>query len=164
MRRGHAHQCHTLATHGDNRGDDVDCPTKGSEPSYDECQGPVIRGVSRRECSRGKGRIGPPRNIRRIAHAIESGATNEAEIEQQSAEGSHPETKSVQAGKCHIARTNLQRHDIVCEPEDKRYAHQKDHSGAMHREKTIEDLRRKKMIVRPRKLNADADDFSASDQ
>ena len=70
----------------------------------------IVGAVPDRECFRGQRSIGEPPDIGSASRAIQAVAPEEAEIEEQSAQRSHPEAEGIQARKCHVARADHQRH------------------------------------------------------
>ena len=54
----------------------------------------------------------------------------------------HPEAEVVQEGEGHVARTDLQRHDVVHEAGHQRHRHEKDHDHAVGREDLVVVMRR----------------------
>ena len=116
-------------------------------------QGPEVRAVSRRKCLRGQRRVGKPSNVRSVAGAIESVAADKTEIEEQPAEGRHPEAESVQPRKRHIARANHQGNQVIRESKHQRHGHEENHGRPMHGEHPVEHLRRDEIVKRTDELD-----------
>ena len=100
-------------------------------------------------------RVGEPANVGRGSGAVESIAADEAEVQNDAAQRTHPEAEGVQPGKGHIPRADHQRHKIVGESKQQRHADQENHSRAVHGEELIEQLRRNEVVVRDDELDAD---------
>src|ERR1700679_3834768 len=159
----HAKQRHALATHAKGCGDEIDTYSDRSEARYDQRDRPIIGRVAAREGARRSWRVSPPSHIRRAACSLQSHAANKAVVEQQAAEGRHPEGESVQAWKGHIARAQHQRQKVVAETEGDRHRHEKNHRGAVHGENTIKGFRADEVIVRKEELDANDDRLDATD-
>ena len=132
-------------------------------PATRRRDGPVVGAVALRKCLGREWRVGEPADIGRAARPGEPLAAQKAEIEQQPAERAGPEAEGVEARKRHVAGADHQRHEIVGEPEHDRHADEKDHRRPVHREETIEHLRRHDGEVRIRELDPHDRGFEAAD-
>ena len=146
-----------------NGGDDVDRGSDAAEAGNQQRQSPEVRAVSARKCLRGQRRVGEPSHVRSVAGPIQSVAADKAEIEEQSAEGRHPEAEGVQTRKRHIARADHQGDQIVRESKHHRHGHEENHGRAVHREHPVEHLRRDEIVVRTNELDPHDGRFNSAD-
>src|SRR5882724_2854390 len=109
---------HAATPQAQDRGDDVSGGGDGSKAANQYAESPVIRAVSLRKRPGGEGSISEPTDIRCAAGASHSLSTNQAEVEQQSAKHTQPETERVESREGQIPRADHERHKIVCKPED----------------------------------------------
>ena len=131
------------------------------ETSSDRVQKSVL--CPARKCLRGQGSVGEPSHVRSVAGPIESVAADKAEIEEQSAESRHPEAKSIETRKRHVARANHQGNQIVRESKHDRHDHEENHGRPMHREHPVEHLRRDEIVMRTNELDAHDGRFHSPD-
>src|SRR5262249_10036981 len=102
---------------------------------------------------------------RRIREPADRGsATGEnAKMQKNSAKRLAPIPKSVQARECHVTRADLQRQDVIYEPEQQRHGNEENHRGAVQGEKLVERVGRNQVIVRHSQLQANDKRFDSTD-
>ncbi len=142
----------------------IDGRAQRAESADDERQRPVVGIVAGRKRLGGERRIGQPADIGRAAHAVKAEAADETEIEEQPAEGRHPEAECIEPREGHVARADHQRNQIIGDAEQNRHAHQKHHGGAVHGEQLVVEFRREEVVVRDGKLNADGHRLGSGDE
>ena len=84
-------------------------------------------------------------------------------MQQNAAERDEPEAKRVEARKRHVARADLQRHNVVGQAEEHRHRDEKNHRGPVHREQHVVGVRRQEGVVRHGELEADEHRLDAAD-
>ena len=84
-------------------------------------------------------------------------------MQENSAKRDTPEAERIQTGEGHVARSDLQRKNVIYEPEHYRHDDEKNHRRAVHGEKLIESIRVEKMIVRQGQLQPHEERLNASD-
>ncbi len=99
------------------------------------------------------GRVGDL-SERRVAEpaGVERAAEREAAVEKKPAEQEQPVAQGVHARERHVARADLQRHDVVGEPDQHRHREQEDHRRAVHREDLVVLLGRQHVHAGPDEL------------
>ena len=160
----HAAERHAGTAHAQDGRDDVDRRADAAESGDEQRDRPVVGAVALRERLRGEWRVGEPAHIGRAARARQPFAAQEAEIQQEPAERARPEAEGVESRKRHVAGADHQGHEVVRKPEHDRDADEEDHRRAVHREETIEHLRRDDGEVRIRQLDPHDRGFEAADR
>ncbi len=156
-------QRHARTAHAEDGGHDVQRRADAADAAHQQTDDPIVGAVSRRKCLCGQRCVGEPADIGSAARSIQSASSDEAEVEDDAAQGTHPETEGIQPRKRHVARADHQGHEIVGEPEQQRHADQENHRRAMHGEQAVKGLRRNKMVVRNGQLDPHDRGFQASD-
>ena len=85
-------------------------------------------------------------------------------MQQNAAKGNEPETERIQARERHVARADLQRHDVVGQAEEHRHRDEKDHRRAVHREHHVVSVRLQQRVVRDRQLEPDEQRFDPAER
>ena len=141
-------QGHVRRATAKDGGDEVNVGADRSDPEDEEGERPVIHSGLRRVGGLTQRRVGEPAHRRRAAR-------QETEVQQNAAKRNEPETKSVQAREGHVARADLERHDIVGQAEEHRHGDEKNHRRAMHGEDHVVGVRLQQGIVRHGQLQPD---------
>ena len=97
-------------------------------------------------------RAGRQRRVRRPAGLRR--AEEHRRVEDDAAGEVQPVGQRVQPRERHVARADLQRHEVVGEPRPQRHDDEEDHRRAVHREDLVVDLRRQQRVVRLGELRA----------
>src|ERR1700693_353462 len=97
--------------------------------------------MARREGACAQWRVRPPTHVRCASGAVQAASSEKAEIEKQRAKEREPETESIQAGKCHVPRTNHQWDQVVRKSKQNWHGHEENHGRPMHCEHAVEDFR-----------------------
>ena len=84
-------------------------------------------------------------------------------MQEDATKGNEPETESVQARERHVARADLERHDIVGQAEEHRHRDEKDHRRAMHGEDHVISVRMQKGVVRHSQLQPNEQRFDPAE-
>ena len=155
----HAAERHAVAAHRENRGNEIHGRADAADACDEQRQRPIVGAVARRKGRRSERRVSEPSYVGRAASLRNRASGEKAGVEEEAAEGRHPEAESVQARERHVARADHQRHEIVSETEKDRHGHEKYAGRAVQREQTVEGLRREKRGVRVRQLNAHENRF-----
>ncbi len=157
----HAAERHALAAHRENRGDEIHGSADAADARYQQRESPVVRAVAGRKGRRRERRVGEPSDVGRAASLRNRASGENAAVQEEPAEGRHPEAESIQARKRHVARADHQRNEIVSEAEEDRHGDEKDAGRAVQREQTVEGLGREKRGIRVRQLNAHKNRFDS---
>src|SRR5258708_6281699 len=119
--------------------------------------------MTRRKRARCQRCVRPPSNVRCISRPIESASPKETEIEHKAAKRRQPEAEGIQPRESHIARSDNKGEKVVRKSEQDRHGQKKDHGCAVQGEHPFEDLRRKKIVVRTYKLEANDESLDPAD-
>ena len=159
----HLAKSHAGTAQAKDGGNKVDGGTDAAETGDQEAECPEIGAVAKGKCFCGQRSVGEPANVRRGADAIEPIAAEETEIKENAAESGEPEAEGIEAGKSHVSGANHERNEEIAEAEKNGHGDEKDHSGAVHGEHLIEELRGDEMIVGNDELDAHDGGFNAAD-
>ena len=149
----HLSERHSLAPQADNSRNYVGRCSDTPNPGHQQGQCPVVCAVSRGKCLCSQGSVSEPPNVRSIACAVKAIAAHKAEIEEQPAEGRHPEAEGVQAWEGHITRANHQGKQVIRKSKYERHGHEENHGRSMHGEHPVEHLRGDEVVERTDELD-----------
>jgi ribosomal protein S8E len=126
----HAHQAHAGRPHLEDRRDEVD--SRQQRANAGDLQRPkvVVDAYAGRELQFGERRIGHPAGLRELAD-------HKRNIDEQHARGGQPEAHRVECRKGNVAHPELQRHDVVDQPDHQRHRDEEDHDRAVRRENLV---------------------------
>src|SRR5580704_167714 len=115
-KQGHLAEGHPRAAQTNDGRQDIYGSSNAANSRDQETERPEVSAMSWREYGGRERSISEPSNVGSISSSIQSVATNETEVEQQSSESCEPETEGIEARKRHVASANHQRNQIVSEP------------------------------------------------
>ncbi len=130
---GHLHQVHAGCAHLDDRDDQVDARERGAHPR--DLQRPYVVVEPGPRVLRPQVGEGQPAGGGELAQ-------EQRDHHQDGTGGGHPEAEVVQEREGHVARADLQRHDVVHQAGDQRHRHEEDHDHAMGGEDLVVVVRR----------------------
>ena len=91
--------------------------------------------------------VGEPTDVGCGSHVIKTRCGKIAGEKKKAAEEEHPKSKGIEPGIRHVACSDHQWHQVVSKPKDPRHGHEKNHRGAVHGEKAVEDVRLQKFTT-----------------
>ena len=115
--------------------------------------------MTRRKGTRGQWCVRKPSDVWSASRSVQPVSAKKTEVQKKASERGQPKTKRVQAWKCHVPCADHQWNQVVREPEHDGHGHEEDHGGSVHREHSVEDLRRNKVVVRTHQLDANDGSF-----
>ena len=127
-------------------------PISVPAPEMSQRPQPVVHPHAGRIGDLRQGRVGQP------ARALEL-ADHQRDVDQQRARRRQPERHRVERGEGHVAHAQLQRHDVVHQPDHERHRHEEDHDRAVRGEHLVVVFRRQEAVAleRQRLLRAHHD-------
>ena len=149
-------QRHLRRATAEDRGDEVNIGADRSDAEDKERERPIIYSGLRRVSGLTQRRVGEPSHRRRAA-------CQETEVQQDPAKRNEPEAESIEARESHVARADLERHDVVGQPEEHRHGDEKNHRRAMHREDHVIGVRMQQGVVRNGQLQPNEQRFDPAD-
>ena len=120
-----------------------------AEPGQHQPHDPQVGPDARRVGRAGQRRVGVPAEGRRAARR------QEAEQQDQPAEGEQVVAEQVQPRERHVRRADLQRQQLVGEPDEQRGREQQQHDRAVHREQLVVLLVGHEVLLRAQQLDPD---------
>ena len=135
--------------HAEDRGDEVDPAEDGAQAGQHQAHDPHVGADARRVDRAGQRGVGVPAERRRAARGEEAGQQDQA------AEREHVVAQQVEPRERHVGRADLQRHQLVREPDEQRGGEQQQHERAVHGEQLVVLLVGHHVLVRPEELDPD---------
>ena len=143
----HPEHRHAGRAHAEDRGDEVDPAQDGAEAGQHQAHDPHVGADAGRVDRAGQRGVRVPAERRRPARGEEAGQQD------QPAEGEHVVAQQVQPRERHVGRADLQRQQLVGEPDEQRGGEQQQHDRAVHGEQLVVLLVGHEMLVRAEQLD-----------
>ena len=148
------HAGRTQLVDGDNEVDGADRRRYAQDQNG---QRPEIHAVAGRERLFGQRGVAEPA-------ARRGAAQEEAAVEKQAAKQEKPVTQRIQLGKSHVARTDLERHQVVGQADRKGHGNQEDHRRAVHGKGLVVSVIAQQRVVGLRQLQPHRQRHQAAQQ
>ena len=143
----HPEHRHAGRAHAEDRGDEVDPGQDGAQTGQHQAHDPHVGADAGRVDRAGQRGVRVPAERRRAARGQEAGQQD------QPAEGEHVVAEQVEPRERHVGRADLQRDQLVREPDEQRRAEQQQHQGAVHGEQLVVLLIGHDVLVRAEQLD-----------
>jgi hypothetical protein len=158
VKMGHPEHGHALDPHADDRGREIDHGQDRAPARQHQAHDPQVTSDARRVHLAGQRRVGVPAERRRPARG------EEADQQDDPAEHEKVVAEDVQRGEGHVRGADVQRHDLVGEPDEHRGGEHQQHDRAVHGEQLVVLLVGHDIVVRAEQLRPHDHGHQARDQ